>query len=82
MLLQTFENIGVTANTVTWVGFFGNLVPVILGNIIGGSVLVGWCITSSIDGRQAGIEMPDSRINADCQLRCASARPIRDVRGP
>jgi formate/nitrite transporter len=41
MLLQTFENIGVTENTVTWVGFFSNLVPVILGNIIGGSVLVG-----------------------------------------
>ncbi len=41
MLLQTFENIGVTANTVTWVGFFSNLVAVILGNIIGGSVLVG-----------------------------------------
>lgn len=41
MLLQTFENIGVTSNTVTWAGFFSNLVPVILGNIIGGSVLVG-----------------------------------------
>ena len=41
MLLQTFGNVGATANTVTWVGFFGNLVPVILGNIVGGSVLVG-----------------------------------------
>ena len=41
MLLQTFENAGVTATTVTWGGFFWNLVPVILGNIIGGSVLVG-----------------------------------------
>ena len=41
MLLQTFGNVGATANTVTWVGFFSNLVPVILGNIIGGSVLVG-----------------------------------------
>ncbi|MDP2211708.1 MAG: formate/nitrite transporter family protein [Candidatus Aquicultor sp.] len=41
MLLQTFENIGVTANTITWAGFFSNLVPVILGNIVGGSVLVG-----------------------------------------
>lgn len=40
MLLQTSENIGVSANAVTWVSFFGNLVPVILGNIIGGSVLV------------------------------------------
>ena len=41
MLLQTFENAGVSGNAVTWAGFFGNLVPVILGNIIGGSVLVG-----------------------------------------
>lgn len=41
MLLQTFGNIGVTSNTLTWAGFFSNLVPVILGNIIGGSVLVG-----------------------------------------
>lgn len=41
MLLQTFENTGATATTVTWVGFFSNLVPVILGNIVGGSVLVG-----------------------------------------
>jgi formate transporter len=41
MLLQTFESIGGSSNTVTWAGFFGNLVPVIAGNIIGGSVLVG-----------------------------------------
>ena len=41
MLLETFEKTAVTANVVTWVGFFSNLVPVILGNIIGGSVLVG-----------------------------------------
>jgi formate transporter len=41
MLLQTFGNIGVTSNTITWAGFFNNLAPVILGNIIGGSVLVG-----------------------------------------
>ncbi len=41
MLLQAFESTGATTNTITWVGFFSNLVPVILGNIIGGSVLVG-----------------------------------------
>jgi len=41
MLLRTFDNVGMTANTVTWVCFYSNLVPVILGNIIGGSVLVG-----------------------------------------
>jgi len=41
MLLQTFEHVATTANTITWVGFFHNIVPVILGNIVGGSVLVG-----------------------------------------
>ncbi|MDI6815824.1 MAG: formate/nitrite transporter family protein [Actinomycetota bacterium] len=41
MLLQIFETTGVTVTAVTWAGFFGNLVPVILGNIVGGSVLVG-----------------------------------------
>lgn len=41
MLLQTFDGAGTAAHTVTWVGFFSNIVPVILGNIIGGSVLVG-----------------------------------------
>ena len=41
MLLQTFDGAGTAAHTVTWAGFFSNIVPVILGNIIGGSVLVG-----------------------------------------
>jgi len=41
MLLQNFDNIGVNSNTITCAGLFGNLVPVILGNIVGGSVLVG-----------------------------------------
>lgn len=41
ILVQTFEPAGVGSHTLTWPGFFGNLLPVILGNIIGGSVLVG-----------------------------------------
>jgi formate/nitrite transporter FocA (FNT family) len=42
MLLQDLGNSVVnTTTTITWAGFFGNLVPVILGNIVGGSVLVG-----------------------------------------
>jgi formate transporter len=41
MLLQTFDGIGVTKYTITWAGFFGNLLPVILGNLVGGAVLVG-----------------------------------------
>jgi formate transporter len=39
-LLQTFEGSSADADAITWVGFLHNLVPVILGNIIGGSVLV------------------------------------------
>lgn len=41
LLLQGCGNTGGAAGTITWGGFIGNLVPVILGNIIGGSVLVG-----------------------------------------
>jgi len=41
MLLQNFGHVGGNAPVLTWAGFFSNLVPVILGNIIGGSVLVG-----------------------------------------
>jgi formate/nitrite transporter len=41
MLLETFGTSGLNAHVITWSGFFGNLVPVILGNILGGSVLVG-----------------------------------------
>jgi len=40
MLLQEFGDSGSNADAITWLGFFGNLVPVILGNIVGGSVLV------------------------------------------
>jgi formate/nitrite transporter len=43
MLLQTFDGVGTGAGAmaITWPGFFSNIVPVILGNILGGSVLVG-----------------------------------------
>lgn len=36
MMLQ-----GSASQAITWLGFFHNLVPVILGNLVGGSVLVG-----------------------------------------
>lgn len=39
MLLQVAGETG--AADITWGGFFANLIPVILGNILGGSVLVG-----------------------------------------
>lgn len=40
MLLQAFGIISGTANSITFAGLFGNLVPVILGNIVGGGMLV------------------------------------------
>lgn len=41
MLLQDFGEFGVNPKTITWIGFLHNLAPVILGNIVGGSILVG-----------------------------------------
>jgi formate/nitrite transporter len=41
MLLQTFGDVGAGGPAITVAGMFGNLLPVILGNIAGGSVLVG-----------------------------------------
>ena len=41
LLIKTFGDANVVAEAVTWSGLFSNLVPVILGNLVGGSVLVG-----------------------------------------
>jgi formate/nitrite transporter len=41
MLIQEFGNVGGNVAPITWAGLAGNLLPVILGNIMGGSVLVG-----------------------------------------
>ncbi len=41
MLVKTFGTSTVIADSVSWMGLLSNLVPVILGNLIGGSVLVG-----------------------------------------
>lgn len=40
MLLQQYGH-GGAGPAITWMGFFNNLLPVLLGNIVGGSVLVG-----------------------------------------
>ena len=40
MLLKAFGHTGLNTDAITWVGFFSNIVPVILGNLIGGSVIV------------------------------------------
>jgi formate/nitrite transporter FocA (FNT family) len=42
MLLKASGHIGANVDAVSWVGFAGNLIPVILGNLIGGSVFVGF----------------------------------------
>jgi formate/nitrite transporter len=42
MLVKASSHIGVNADAVSWVGLSSNLVPVILGNLIGGSVFVGF----------------------------------------
>lgn len=42
MLIKVFGDSNVTAEAVSWAALFSNLVPVILGNLIGGSVLVGF----------------------------------------
>jgi formate transporter len=41
MLLQTFGDVSAEQPIITWADFFGNLLPVILGNLGGGAVLVG-----------------------------------------
>ncbi len=55
MLLQASGGVAETWPAITFGGFIANLVPVILGNLVGGSVLVGlvyWVIY--VRGQQAG----------------------------
>lgn len=40
-LAMLLQGDGASAGAITWAGFFSNMLPVIMGNIIGGSVLVG-----------------------------------------
>ncbi|MBA6223898.1 MULTISPECIES: formate/nitrite transporter family protein [unclassified Colwellia] len=42
MLAQTFGNTDLAVAAITWSGFFSNLVPVIMGNLVGGSVFVAF----------------------------------------
>lgn len=41
MLVQAFDSGAAPGHAITWHGFMSNMVPVLLGNIVGGSVLVG-----------------------------------------
>ncbi|MBA7468826.1 hypothetical protein ES707_04081 [subsurface metagenome] len=55
---------GVTANgmaNLTWMGFVGNLVPVTIGNIIGGSILVGIVYWLAYLRRERAIEVVTTR---------------------
>jgi formate/nitrite transporter len=42
MLLKASGHIVTNIDAISWVGFLSNLIPVILGNLIGGSVFVGF----------------------------------------
>lgn len=59
MLLQTANDTGVSTLTVTWVGFMNNLVPVILGNLVGGSVLVG--LVYHVIYQRGSSQMPENK---------------------
>ena len=41
ILIQQSADLPIGANIITWSGFLNNLLPVILGNLLGGSVFVG-----------------------------------------
>ena len=57
MLVKAFGNVGTNVYAISWVGFFKNIVPVILGNLVGGSVLVG--LVYHIIYRRAGLNGND-----------------------
>jgi formate transporter len=58
------EAAGVTVNGVanlTWTGFIGNLVPVTIGNIIGGGILIGAVYWLAYLGRERSAELVITR---------------------
>lgn len=60
MLLKAFSDGGTAAESVTLLGFIGNLIPVILGNLVGGSVLVGF-VYHVIYQRGQGVTKPENK---------------------
>jgi len=55
---------GVTADglaNLTWAGFVGNLVPVTIGNIIGGSILIGAVYWTAYLRRERAVEVATAR---------------------
>jgi formate/nitrite transporter len=75
LLLQDFGGLG-NGTALTWLGFAGNLVPVILGNIVGGSVLVGlvYHVTYRRSARDAVIEATRATSGRSDGLGKASTR--------
>jgi formate/nitrite transporter len=41
MMIEAFGDVGTQTEVISWMGMIKNLIPVIMGNLIGGSVLVG-----------------------------------------
>lgn len=41
MMVEAFGNVATHTNVISWIGMIKNLIPVIMGNLFGGSVLVG-----------------------------------------
>jgi formate/nitrite transporter FocA (FNT family) len=54
MLLQSLDGVGQEWPAITWAGFAHNGLPVILGNLVGGAVLVG-LVYHVIYQRSAGV---------------------------
>ncbi|MBK8767240.1 MAG: formate/nitrite transporter family protein [Burkholderiaceae bacterium] len=54
MLLQSLDGVGQALPAITWAGFAHNGLPVILGNLVGGAVLVG-LVYHVIYQRSAGV---------------------------
>ena len=57
MLEKAFNTTNLAVDTITWAGFFNNLLPVVLGNLVGGSLLVG--IVYHIIYRRNVVQQPD-----------------------
>lgn len=58
MLLQSWGHVQETGAAITWLDFIHNMAPVLLGNIVGGSMLVGlvyYVIYRSQSGKNGGL---------------------------
>ena len=70
MLLQTMDGVGQALPAITWAGFAHNAVPVILGNLVGGAVLVG-LVYHVIYQRSARAD------NLPSEVQVSASKPVR-----